>query len=263
MPNGLSTQSKLTVAAGAMVELGGYNQVTSLNLGGVALPYGSYNSSTHSAFLTGATVIQVTNIPLPWKSVDVGTGMLLGSVSFTNSSGTFTQAGAGMAAAMNVTSDKLRFTYTALQGEGHIIARISEVQNTGGSARIGVMIRGSLAGNSMHAFMGVNGAPFYRWARRTTIDGQNSLTSIGDALNASNIWVKLERTGNITTGYTIKASISNDNGQTWVSNPSNPSSPWSITDPGFGENCYIGLAVSSSNNGVLNTSKFSNVTVSP
>ena len=81
-----------------------------------------------SATADATLQITVTGLPLPWVSADIGTGMLAGSATYN--AGTFTQAGSGI---IGGTSDKLRFTYQTLTGDGEIIARISSLQNTGTS----------------------------------------------------------------------------------------------------------------------------------
>ena len=108
-------------------------------------------------------------LPLPWLKGDIGTGMLAGSLTYN--AGTFTQAGSGV---IGSTSDNLNFTYQTLTGDGEIIARISVLQDTGTSSRVGVMIRDTLAANSMHIFMGMTGTNAYRWVRRTTTGGTTS-----------------------------------------------------------------------------------------
>ena len=122
-----------------------------------------------SATADATLQITVTGLPLPWVSTDIGTGMLAGSA--THNAGTFTQAGSGV---IGSTSDKLRFTYQTLTGDGEIIARISSLQNTGTSSRVGVMIRDTLAANSKQIFMGMTGSNAYRWVRRTTTGGNTS-----------------------------------------------------------------------------------------
>lgn len=187
--------------------------------------------------------IQVVGLPLPWLSEDIGTGMLAGAVS--HSAGTFTQAGSG---ALGGSSDKLRFTYQTLTGDGQIIARVSALQNTGNSSRVGVMIRESLAANSRQIFIGLAGSGNYRWVRRTSTGGSNSTTNSGSG-TVPNTWLRLTRSGN-----TITASKST-NGSTWTTVGS--------TNVALPANCYIGLAVSSGSNTTLNTSQFEQIAVTP
>ena len=198
------------------------------------------NSATADATLQ----ITVTGLPLPWISADIGTGMLAGSATY--SAGTFTQAGSGV---IGSTSDKLRFTYQTLTGDGEIIARISNLQNTGSSARVGVMIRDTLAANSKQIFMGMTGSNAYRWMRRSATGGNPSTGNNGTG-TVPNTWVRIVRSGTTITSY------KSSNGTSWTLVDSS-------TNTTFATTCYIGLAVGSGSNTTLNTSQFSNVSVTP
>jgi len=198
------------------------------------------NAATDDATLQ----ITVAGLPLPWLSTDIGTGMLAGSTNFN--AGTFTQAGSGV---IGGTSDRLRFTYQTLSGDGEIIARVSSLQNTGNSARVGVMIRESLAANAKQIFMGLTSSGGYRWDRRTTTGGSTT-SSNSNSGTVPNTWVRLVRSGTTITAY------KSTNGTSWTT-------VGSTTNTSFGTNCFIGLAVGSGSNTTLNTSQFSNVSVTP
>jgi hypothetical protein len=191
-----------------------------------------------------ATVSITIALPLPWTNADIGTGMLAGSV--TTSSGTFTQAGSGV---IGSTSDRLNFLYQTLTGDGEIKVRISTLQNTGTSSRVGVMIRDTLASNSKQIFMGMTGTNAYRWVRRTTTGGSTT-SSNSSTGTVPNTWVRLVRSGTTITAY------KSTNGTSWtkVGDTKNTT---------FASTCYIGLAVGSGSNTTLNTSQFGNVTVTP
>ena len=197
-----------------------------------------------SATADAGLQITVSALPLPWVSADIGTAMLAGSASYN--AGTFTLAGSGTLAG---TSDKLRFTYQTLTGDGEIIAKISTLQNTGSTARVGVMIRDTLATNSKQIFMGMAGTSAYRWARRTTTGGSITSSSSGTG-TVPNTWVRLVRSGTTITAY------KSTNGTTWTS-------VGSTTNTTMAANCYIGLAVDSGSDTTLNTSQFSNLSVTP
>jgi regulation of enolase protein 1 (concanavalin A-like superfamily) len=163
----------------------------------------------------------------------------------TYSTGTFTQAGSGT---FSSTSDRFRFTYQTLTGDGEIIARISALQNTGTASRVGVMIRDTLATNSKQIFMGMSGTGTYRWVRRASTGGSNS-TSNSSSGTVPNTWVRLVRSGTTITAY------KGTNGTTWTTVGS--------TTVTMATNCYIGLAVTSGATTTLNTSQFSNLSVTP
>jgi len=202
--------------------------------------------ATDSTSATDEATLQitVTGLPLPWVASDIGTGMLAGSTTF--GSGTFTQTGSGV---IGSTSDRFRFTYQTLTGDGEIIARISGLQNTGNSARVGVMIRDTLATNSKAIFMGMTGSNAYRWTRRNTTGGTTT-SSNSSTGTVPNTWVRLARSGSTITAY------KSTNGTSWTT-------VGSTTNTTFASTCYIGLAVGSGSNTTLNTSQFSNLSVTP
>ncbi len=201
--------------------------------------------ATDSYSVTSDTTLQITVValPLPWLTSNLGTGMLGGSA--THNAGTFTQVGSG---SFGGTSDKYRFTYQTLSGDGEIIAKISILQNTGTASRVGVMIRDTLATNSAQIFMGMSGINTYRWVRRTTTGGSNATTNSSTGI-VPNTWVRLVRSGNTITAY------KGNNGTTWTTVGSSTVS--------MASNCYIGLAVTSGTATTLNTSQFSNLSVTP
>ena len=145
-------------------------------------------------------------------------------------------------------NDTLQFTWQPLTGDGQITARVSALQDTGNAARVGVMIRDTLASNSRHVFMGLAGNGGYRWVRRTGLNGNTSTSNSGSA-TVPNAWVRLVRSGDTITAY------KSADGATWTTVGS--------LNAAFPSTCYFGLAVASGDDDSLNTSAFSNVTVSP
>ncbi len=201
-------------------------------------------TDSSSASADATLQITVTLLPLPWSNVDIGTGILLGSASFNG--GTFTQSGSGMVAAQ---TDGLNFTYQTLSGDGSITARISVLQNTGNASHVGVMIRDTLAPNSKQIFMGMSGTQSYRWTRRVSTGATASFGNSGNG-TVPNTWVRLDRYGSTVHAY----KSADGTNWTWVGATNNTT---------MGTNCYIGLCVSSGSGTTLNTSQFTNVSVTP
>jgi hypothetical protein len=200
------------------------------------------NAAGSSAYSNTANTTTLQPLPAPWSDTDIGNPGLAGSASLSN--GTFTINGGG--ADIWGTSDAFHYVYQALSGDGTIIARVVSVQNTDGWAKAGVMIRESLNANSTFVDMVItpgNGAAFQ--ARTTT--GGSAVHTPGPSASAP-YWVELVRSGNSFTGY-----VSAD-GSTFTQVGSYTVSM--VPD------IYIGLAVTSHNNGLLNTSTFDNVSVS-
>ena len=96
--------------------------------------------------------------------------------------------------------------------------------------------------------MGMPSTGNYRWVRRTTT-GCSNTTSNSSTGTVSNTWVRLVRSGTTITAY------KGTNGTTWTSVGS--------TTVTMAANCYIGLAVTSGSTTTLNTSQFSNLSVTP
>jgi hypothetical protein len=170
--------------------------------------------------------------------------MLTGST--THRAGTLTQLGSGI---IGSSSDKLRFTYQTLTGDGEIVAKISSLETNGDASRAGVMIRDSLAANSMQIFLGMSGRNDFRWDSRTTTGGSTSTSKIHMG-TVSHSWVKLVRSGATVSAYTSADGIS------WTLQGS-------TTNTTFAATCYIGLAVASGSDQTRDTSQFSNLSVAP
>jgi hypothetical protein len=198
---------------------------------------GAYAEATLTIVVTGAS------LPLPWDELTVGSGNLAGSTR--HDAGLFTVAGSGQLSGRN---DSFQFAWQTMSGDGSVVARIDQLDNTGGDARVGVMIRDTLAGNSRYVFIGLNGDGQYRWVRRTGFNGNTSTSKSGTATVPA-AWVRLVRSGNVVTAS------KSTNGIDWVTVGSLTAS--------FPETCYVGLAVASGSNSSLNSSQFSQVTVTP
>lgn len=211
------------------------------NVGANAFIVSATDSSGASAQAT--LNIQVLNLPLPWLVSNIGTGNLAGSATFLSNA--FTLSGSGLLAG---TADGGYYTYQTLSGDGEIIARIDQMQNTGTSSRVGVMIRNTLASNAQYTAMTATGTGAYRWSRRTAAGAKSTVTNHGNG-TLPNVWVRLTRVGNTFTSFTSA------NGTTWTN-------VGSVTMT-LNANCFVGLYVASGSSTSLNTSRFVNVTVTP
>jgi hypothetical protein len=180
--------------------------------------------------------------------IDIGGAVPAGSASYAD--GKWTVKGGGIE--MWSTNDSCHFAYQALTGDGAIIAKVESLQNTSPSAKAGVMMRTSLAQGSPRAWMAVSsrGQAEQNMPKLSVYGGTNyGNKALPIANTVSSYWVKLERIGNMITGY-----ISPDG------------TNWAATDVGridgpLPDTIYVGLVVSSVANGTLNTSVFSNVQI--
>jgi len=142
----------------------------------------------------------------------------------------------------------MHFVYQVLSGDRVIVARVVSVQGST-LPEAGVMIRETLAANSIHAYTAWEpylGPSIYFYSRAST---GGTTASQRNAINGLPYWVKLVRSGNIFRGY------SSPDGVNWVQ----VGSSQTIS---MAQNVYVGLAVSANDNSALVTATFDNVTIS-
>ncbi|WP_426335885.1 discoidin domain-containing protein [Pseudoduganella sp. R-31] len=189
-----------------------------------------------------------TSLTSGLNGIDIGGAAPGGSASY--SAGKWTVTGAG--SEIWGTNDSCHFAYKALVGDGAIIAKVESVQNTGPSAKAGVMMRTSLDQGAPRAWMAISNRiqAEQNMQKLTAYGGSNYANKALPIANpAASYWVKLERIGNVITGY-----LSPDG------------TNWAATDVGridgpLPDTIYAGLVVSSTVNGTPNSSVFSNVQI--
>ena len=188
-----------------------------------------------------------TSITSGFSDVEIGGASPTGGASY--SGGTWTVQGGG-SEMWGTTNDSCHFTYQAITGDCAIIAKVESVQNTSLSAKAGVMMRTSLSQGAPRAWMAVTPRiQFEQNIQGLAVYGGTNYSNKAYNIPSSSYWVKLERLGNIVTGY-----VSPDG------------TNWAATDVGrFNgtppETLYVGLVVCSVANGTLNTSTFSSVQI--
>ena len=189
-----------------------------------------------------------TSVTSGFSSIDIGGAKPAGSAAYAN--GKWTVLGAG--AEMWGTNDSCHFSYKALTGDGAIVAKVESVQNTNLSAKAGVMMRTSLEQGAPRAWMAITNRiqAEQNMPGLAVYGGANyGNKALAIASSTPSYWVKLERIGNVITGY-----ISPDG------------TNWAATDVGriqgpLPDTIYAGLVVASVANGTLNNSTFSNVQI--
>ncbi len=174
-----------------------------------------------------------------WLHQDVGAVGAAGGASYSAGAFSVVASGADIAAS----ADEFHFVYVPVSGNATIVARVAAIQNTSAWAKGGVMLRESLAANSRHASMFLTRANGLQFQRRTTTGGFHQ-NVVGPLVSAPH-WVKLVRSGATFTGW------ASPDGAAWTFVGSA-----TFTMP---SNLYVGLALTSRNDGVLNTSVFDNV----
>lgn len=207
-------------------------------------PDDSSEFSTPSGFTTLECDINCDPLPTRWSTQDVGNIGVAGSACYNSSSGTFVLNGSGDD--IWGTQDAFRFAYKTIVGDGEIITRIVDQDQTNEWNKCGIMVRESLSEGSRNAFIALtsgNGATFQY---RATTDGISNNTNTSSNIKAP-YWLKLVLSGSSYTGY-----ISPD-GLTWTK-------VGSINNAGFGNGSpvYAGLAITSHDNTVLSTAHADN-----
>ncbi|MGD0655988.1 MAG: hypothetical protein ABSA16_16755, partial [Thermoguttaceae bacterium] len=198
----------------------------------------SYNSMVESVS---------TGLPSSWYSQDIGTVTTAGSTNYIASELIVHGSGSNVGG----TADSLQFAYRSVTGDCTIIARLAcETLGTTTTIlddKVGLMMRSSTDAGAQNVFVFLDSKyNAARWQMRTTINGS---TSAGTDLTnmVMPIWFKLQRVGNVFTGY-----ISSD-GLTWTFVGTSTIS--------MSNSIYVGVAVCSRDQLYLNTSTFDNVTI--
>ena len=185
-----------------------------------------------------------TSITTGFSSADIGGTSQAGATTYANGKWNVVGAGWGIWGAL----DSSRFAYKAITGNSAIIAKVESLQNTHPSAMAGVMMRTSLEPGAPRAWMAINykGEALQNMTKLAVYGGANYANKVVSP--GSTYWVKLERIGNIITGY-----VSPD-GTNWAA-----TNVGRIDGP-VPDTIYVGLVVTSVTS-KLNNSVFSNVQI--
>lgn len=202
------------------------------------------NSMGASSLSAPASATTLPALPSTWTFADAGYQTTPGHATYTN--GAFTVRGAGLDYGGGV-SDSFGFTYLSLTGDGTIIARLASRTAYSGLNKTGLTMRETLANGSKHVFALCDGTTNNSFIYRSATGGGGTSSGTTNIDGALPEWLKLNRTGNVFTGY-----VSPD-GTNWTVLNS-----VSIT---MNSTLLVGLAVCSRNNGVLDTATFDNVSL--
>ena len=202
---------------------------------------------TVTTFLT-TTSPPPGGLPVPWEHQDVGDVAATGAVTYTD--GVFTVVGSGRDI-WNLT-DEFHYVYQPLDGDGEIVAQIVSQEHTNWWAKAGVMIRETLDADARHAFIagtpdGSNRVTRSAFQWRTSTGGASHSTHDNSPDPSDPYWVRLVRSGDTFTGY-------------WGTDGTG----WTLVDTTtvvMTNTVYVGLAVTSHNDGTLCTVEFDDVSV--
>ena len=187
------------------------------------------------------------SLPPGWSDTDIGSPTEAGSASYTN--GTWTVAGGGIG--VSGATDQLNFASTTYNCDGSVIAQVTKVQNTEpgkGYSAAGVMLRNDNTPGGTMAWTIATASQGVEFIVRTTAGATVSASQVSGVTLP--VWVQVMRSSDLFSGY-----YSTD-GSNWIQ----VGSTATITMNGP---ALAGLAVTAANNAALNTSTFSNVSLSP
>ena len=182
-------------------------------------------------------------LPGPWREADIGPARLPGSTRHEH--GTFTVRGAGQS--IDGEADAFHYVFQRVHGDSEIVAEVASIQYTHPSAKAGLMMRENMGEYSRHVTVALT-------ARRGGVlqvraNEHASTESASELRIFAPHWLKLKRRANEFTAFT------SPNGRVW--------SPMGRVAVPMAENFYVGLAVSSAHDGMLNWTTFRKVRAAP
>ncbi len=217
------------------------NNVQQLALDLSAGTYYALVSSHQNYGDIGRYFLAVSPLPANWKATEVGVGTS-GYTVYDAATGVFNPIGSG--AGLTGSSDGFQYAYQTLTGDGSIVARITNVDNTSANAVVGVTMRESTAVNSRHVSVAKNFSGGPKQFSRSTVGGSTSTSAAGASTHN---WVKLQRVGNVFTTFT------SPDGVTWTQ--------LSTATVALNSALTVGLLTGSANNHALNVGELDNVVV--
>lgn len=242
----LISSGPLISATGSAVILSSTARVARLTIGNNVIASGSYTATQLNGMgvlFSGAGAIITSLLPDGWSDLDIGAPAVSGSATYSGT--TWTLYGGGTQ--ISGTLDKFNFASMLTSGSNPaIMARLTGMQVTTGTAQAGVMLRDSTAADSAYAALTVSskGIVTLRWRAATGTTGTSVQMGTPIVLPT---WLKLVSVGGIYTGY-----YSADK-TTWIQVGSGTAN--------FANTPLAGLAECSGSNSLLNYSTFTDVAV--
>ena len=186
-------------------------------------------------------------LPAGWAIANVGDPVSRGtaaSFSCANTVSSNCLAVTAFGSGIGGTSDQFVFVYTALNGNGSIVARVDSFRAGDVQAEAGVMIRESTAADARYglAFVSPGGVAYQR---RSAAGGSSTRTN-GSGRPAP-VWVRLDRAGSALTAY------ESTDGLTWT--------PIGTDTIALASTVYVGVAATSHDVQAVATAVFSQIKV--
>jgi regulation of enolase protein 1 (concanavalin A-like superfamily) len=181
------------------------------------------------------------SLPAGWTASDVGTPARAGAT--THSGGTYTVTGGGLDIWGN--ADQFHYVYQQVSGDVDIVARLATFTEVDGWSKAGLMLRGALTANAVHASLFGSGSNGLAFQRRRSAGGGTDHTAAGS--NQEPVWLKVTRRGTTISVFTSTT------GTTWTAAGTD-----TITLPAT---FYVGLAVTAHSGSASATATFDNVSI--
>jgi CubicO group peptidase (beta-lactamase class C family) len=209
--------------------------------------------STSEHFHVDDVRVNVETGTTGFTSTDIGPTGVTGTTTVANNVYTIRGGGVDIYDA----SDAFRFVHKTLSGDGQVTARIDTMTNTHDWAKVGVMIRDSLAPNAKNVFMLLRPTLGSAYQARD-LTGGSTTSTWNDApeewmaehkvryLRVPK-WLRITRQSNVFTVYT------SDDGLCWYNR-------WKQTLAFDDSQAFFGVALSSAVPGTLGTTTVSNFT---
>jgi len=144
-----------------------------------------------------------TSLPSEWGNADIGAPAAMGSTSVH--SGVWSVAGSG--AELDAHIDQLQLAYSALAGDGEIVARIAGTPHEGRQWKAGVTLRDGRGSAAVSAMLYIGADKKIHFGARSKENEPLSDTTHRGLAK----WLKITRSGDTFTGFT------SSDGTTWAS----------------------------------------------
>jgi regulation of enolase protein 1 (concanavalin A-like superfamily) len=178
-------------------------------------------------------------LPQPWISSDVAAVQVPGAALLSN--GVYTVRGSGNDVWGD--TDEMHLVHQPINGDGSIIARVTAQENTSDWAKSGIILKESAS--PLSDYVGLFVTPDHGVRMQSGFNRDIN----GGSVTLPSGWLKLERTGSIVVGYR------SDDGETWTE--------VGRVESSISSSAKVGMFVTSHNGPVLNSSSFTDVSVSP
>jgi fibronectin type 3 domain-containing protein len=183
----------------------------------------------------------------PWTSQDIGSPSIPGNSGSLGDDIYVTASGSDIWGG----SDQFHYVSRTWTGDGTLTARVNGVTVTNTWIKAGLMFRESLDANARNALIStLPGNYQMTFQSRSSTGGGSTGTNIDvpAAPPAGPYWLKLQRVGNVFTGY------HSADGVTWTQT----GTPVTLSLP---TTCYVGFAVASNNNTRLTAAQFDHISL--